>query len=79
MTTNPRAAVLDLYEMFGRAVVAVHDGDSTLARELMLRAAWLFGPDALEAVTIQVLSGAAPSPVDSDHWEAWLLELHVSM
>lgn len=71
--------MLDLYEMFGRAVVAVNDGESTLARELMCRAAWLYGPDALEAVTIQVLFGSAPSLVDSDRRVAWLLELRVSM
>jgi hypothetical protein len=73
------ARLLDLYETFGRAVVAINDEDPDLARELMQQAAIRHGPENLLAVTHQVLDGDTPNPIDRAHWEAWLLGLHIRL
>lgn len=74
------ARLLDLYETFGRALVAINDEDHDLARALMIRAGITHGPENLLAVTNQVLfSGETPNPLDEAHWEAWLLGLHIRL
>ncbi|OPC76874.1 hypothetical protein B4N89_46235 [Embleya scabrispora] len=70
---------MDLFETFGRAVVATHDEGPDLARELMKQAAIRHGPENLLSVTHQVLDGDTLNPVDRAHWEAWLPGLHIRL